>query len=93
MSSGDSVEETHFGFASVPLPEKQSRVDQVFHNVAARYDLMNDLMSGGLHRLWKDRLVDMLNPSKTRAFRHSTSPGAQAMSPSALPERAALRRR
>ena len=70
MSSGDSVEETHFGFASVPLPEKQSRVDQVFHNVAARYDLMNDLMSGGLHRLWKDRLVDMLNPSKTRAFRH-----------------------
>jgi demethylmenaquinone methyltransferase / 2-methoxy-6-polyprenyl-1,4-benzoquinol methylase len=64
------VEETHFGFASVPLPEKQSRVDQVFHNVASRYDLMNDLMSGGLHRLWKDRLVAMLNPSKTRAFRH-----------------------
>jgi demethylmenaquinone methyltransferase/2-methoxy-6-polyprenyl-1,4-benzoquinol methylase len=64
------VEETHFGFASVPLPEKQRRVDQVFHNVASRYDLMNDLMSGGLHRLWKDRLVAMLNPSKTRAFRH-----------------------
>jgi demethylmenaquinone methyltransferase/2-methoxy-6-polyprenyl-1,4-benzoquinol methylase len=62
--------DTHFGFASVPLPEKQSRVDAVFHSVAARYDLMNDLMSAGLHRLWKDRLVAMLNPSKTRPFAH-----------------------
>lgn len=66
----DHVEETHFGFATVPLPEKQSRVDNVFHKVASRYDLMNDLMSGGLHRLWKDRLVAMVNPSKTRRFRH-----------------------
>jgi demethylmenaquinone methyltransferase / 2-methoxy-6-polyprenyl-1,4-benzoquinol methylase len=66
----DRVEETYFGFSSVPLPEKQRHVDDVFHNVAARYDLMNDLMSGGLHRLWKDRLVAILNPSKTRPFRH-----------------------
>jgi demethylmenaquinone methyltransferase/2-methoxy-6-polyprenyl-1,4-benzoquinol methylase len=70
QSFGDRVEDTHFGFASVPLPEKQSRVDQVFHHVASRYDLMNDLMSGGLHRLWKDRLVAMLHPSKRRPFRY-----------------------
>jgi demethylmenaquinone methyltransferase/2-methoxy-6-polyprenyl-1,4-benzoquinol methylase len=67
-SFGDG--EADFGFASVPLGEKQSRVDQVFHNVAARYDLMNDLMSGGLHRLWKVRLVSMLRLSKTRPFAH-----------------------
>jgi demethylmenaquinone methyltransferase / 2-methoxy-6-polyprenyl-1,4-benzoquinol methylase len=69
-SPGDSVEDTHFGFTSVPLPEKQSRVDRVFYDVASRYDLMNDLMSAGLHRLWKDRLVTMLNLSKTRPFQH-----------------------
>ncbi len=65
---GEHAEDADFGFASVPLAEKQARVDQVFHNVAARYDLMNDLMSGGLHRLWKDRLVSMLHVPKTRPF-------------------------
>jgi demethylmenaquinone methyltransferase / 2-methoxy-6-polyprenyl-1,4-benzoquinol methylase len=44
---------TDFGFESVPEGEKQQRVDGVFDSVADRYDLMNDLMSGGLHRLWK----------------------------------------
>jgi ubiquinone/menaquinone biosynthesis methyltransferases len=44
---------THFGFQRVPESEKASRVAQVFHSVASRYDLMNDLMSGGLHRIWK----------------------------------------
>lgn len=44
---------TDFGFESVPEDEKQKRVDGVFDSVAGRYDLMNDLMSGGLHRLWK----------------------------------------
>lgn len=61
---------THFGFADVPLSEKQERVDEVFHSVARRYDLMNDLMSGGLHRAWKDALVAMAAPAKTTAFRH-----------------------
>ncbi len=51
------AEETHFGFSRVPLHAKQARVDAVFHKVASRYDLMNDLMSGGLHRIWKDILV------------------------------------
>lgn len=45
--------ETHFGFTKVEESEKARRVAQVFHSVARRYDLMNDLMSAGLHRLWK----------------------------------------
>jgi demethylmenaquinone methyltransferase/2-methoxy-6-polyprenyl-1,4-benzoquinol methylase len=51
-----------FGFRRVPLADKQALVDDVFHAVAARYDLMNDLMSGGLHRAWKDALVTAINP-------------------------------
>ena len=53
---------THFGFRDVPLSDKQALVDDVFHKVARRYDLMNDLMSGGLHRAWKDALVTAINP-------------------------------
>jgi len=61
--------QTHFGYENVPLEEKQRRVDDVFHSVARRYDLMNDLMSGGLHRAWKDALVTAVNPPKSeRAF-------------------------
>ena len=62
--------DTHFGFSTVRLEEKQGMVDDVFHKVAGRYDLMNDLMSGGLHRLWKNDLVNMLNPPRQRPFRH-----------------------
>jgi len=58
-------EQTHFGYESVPLDDKQGRVDDVFHSVARRYDLMNDLMSGGLHRAWKDALVTAVNPPKS----------------------------
>ena len=62
--------QTHFGYQSVPLEDKQGRVDDVFHSVARRYDLMNDLMSGGLHRAWKDALVTAVNPPKSeRDFR------------------------
>ncbi|MGJ4958077.1 bifunctional demethylmenaquinone methyltransferase/2-methoxy-6-polyprenyl-1,4-benzoquinol methylase UbiE [Bradyrhizobium sp. HKCCYLRH2015] len=58
---------THFGFRDVPLGEKQTLVNEVFHSVAQRYDLMNDLMSGGLHRVWKDIMINMLNPPKSDA--------------------------
>ena len=51
--SSPGREETHFGYHQVPLEDKQGLVDDVFHKVADRYDLMNDLMSGGAHRLWK----------------------------------------
>ncbi|MCO5100742.1 MAG: bifunctional demethylmenaquinone methyltransferase/2-methoxy-6-polyprenyl-1,4-benzoquinol methylase UbiE [Burkholderiaceae bacterium] len=52
---------THFGFQEVDEREKSGRVAGVFHSVAARYDLMNDLMSGGLHRLWKAFTVGQAN--------------------------------
>jgi demethylmenaquinone methyltransferase/2-methoxy-6-polyprenyl-1,4-benzoquinol methylase len=55
---------THFGDRTVPLDEKQGLVNEVFTGVANRYDLMNDLMSGGIHRLWKDALVARLAPPK-----------------------------
>jgi len=56
---------TSFGFARVDAADKQGLVDDVFHSVAARYDLMNDLMSGGVHRLWKDAMVAWLAPPRT----------------------------
>ena len=59
-------DQTHFGFREVPLERKQAMVDDVFHSVAGRYDLMNDLMSGGLHRAWKDALVTAVNPPRAR---------------------------
>jgi demethylmenaquinone methyltransferase / 2-methoxy-6-polyprenyl-1,4-benzoquinol methylase len=66
-----SSPDTHFGFSTVRLDEKQGLVDDVFHKVARRYDLMNDLMSGGLHRAWKADLVSNVNPPKGSApFRH-----------------------
>jgi demethylmenaquinone methyltransferase/2-methoxy-6-polyprenyl-1,4-benzoquinol methylase len=58
-------EETHFGDQTVPLADKQGLVDGVFHSVARRYDLMNDLMSGGLHRAWKDALVTAVYPPRS----------------------------
>ena len=60
---------THFGFRDVPLDDKQMLVNDVFHSVASRYDLMNDLMSGGLHRVWKDIMVNALNPPKNLSGR------------------------
>jgi demethylmenaquinone methyltransferase / 2-methoxy-6-polyprenyl-1,4-benzoquinol methylase len=55
---------THFGYRDVPLGEKQALVNDVFHSVASRYDLMNDLMSAGLHRVWKDIMINTLNPPR-----------------------------
>src|SRR5216684_778877 len=61
--------DTHFGFRTVGIDHKQAMVDEVFDKVAPRYDLMNDLMSGGLHRVWKDILVTAVNPPRNeRSF-------------------------
>ena len=51
-----------FGFRDVPEAEKEGLVSEVFSSVAARYDLMNDLMCAGVHRIWKDAMVEWLNP-------------------------------
>jgi demethylmenaquinone methyltransferase/2-methoxy-6-polyprenyl-1,4-benzoquinol methylase len=56
--SEPSAESTHFGYKSVPVDEKADHVKSVFDSVASRYDIMNDLMSAGLHRLWKRYTVD-----------------------------------
>lgn len=61
-------EKASFGYRDVPAREKAGMVARVFESVAPRYDLMNDLMSGGVHRLWKNALVDVLNPRVGEKF-------------------------
>src|ERR1700688_2555838 len=63
-----AMAETHFGARQVPLTDKQALVDDVFHSVARRYDLMNDLMSFGLHRAWKSALVTAVDAPKNLPF-------------------------
>ncbi|MFN0217312.1 MAG: bifunctional demethylmenaquinone methyltransferase/2-methoxy-6-polyprenyl-1,4-benzoquinol methylase UbiE [Hyphomicrobium sp.] len=55
---------TSFGYRDVPEADRQGLVNRVFASVAERYDLMNDLMSGGLHRLWKSDFITLLNPPR-----------------------------
>ena len=64
MTNQPKNEWIDFGFETVPVNEKQSRVADVFSSVASSYDIMNDLMSGGVHRLWKDALMDWLAPCR-----------------------------
>ena len=61
--------DTAFGYQTVGEGQKQPLVNEVFHKVANRYDLMNDLMSAGMHRLWKDAMVTWLNPSRRPGYR------------------------
>lgn len=55
----EKKEKTHFGYQEIPLSEKTQKVAEVFHSVAEKYDLMNDLMSFGVHRLWKRFAIQM----------------------------------
>jgi demethylmenaquinone methyltransferase/2-methoxy-6-polyprenyl-1,4-benzoquinol methylase len=83
-------EKDWFGYKKVAPSEKTKLVEAVFDNVASRYDLMNDLMSGGIHRLWKNRFVAMMHPRASRrlldvaggtgdiAFRYRKAAGAGA---------------
>jgi demethylmenaquinone methyltransferase/2-methoxy-6-polyprenyl-1,4-benzoquinol methylase len=90
--AGENDRTTHFGFRDVPEAEKAGMVHEVFSSVASKYDLMNDLMSGGVHRLWKDAMMDWLAPRNGQrlldvaggtgdiAFRFlKRAPGASAM--------------
>jgi len=90
--AGENDRTTHFGFRDVPEAEKAGMVHGVFSSVASKYDLMNDLMSGGVHRLWKDAMMDWLAPRDGQrlldvaggtgdiAFRFlNRAPGASAM--------------
>ena len=58
----DSDKTTHFGFETVREGDKADRVRGVFTSVASKYDIMNDVMSGGVHRIWKDAMMDWLAP-------------------------------
>ncbi|MGL5011753.1 MAG: class I SAM-dependent methyltransferase, partial [Paracoccaceae bacterium] len=60
--TSDKDSTTHFGFQTVPEGDKAAMVHGVFSRVASKYDIMNDLMSGGVHRLWKDAMMDWLSP-------------------------------
>jgi demethylmenaquinone methyltransferase / 2-methoxy-6-polyprenyl-1,4-benzoquinol methylase len=60
--TGENDKTTHFGFQDVPEADKAGLVHGVFSRVASKYDVMNDLMSGGMHRLWKDAMMDWLAP-------------------------------
>ncbi|KAF6213229.1 hypothetical protein GE061_010946 [Apolygus lucorum] len=62
VESSAEDKETHFGFETVKESEKTQKVSEVFHRVADTYDLMNDVMSAGVHRLWKDVFVERLSP-------------------------------
>jgi len=63
-TSADGGMATSYGFRDVAEGEKQALVNDVFHKVAKRYDIMNDVMSAGLHRPWKDAMIAALNPRK-----------------------------
>ncbi|MBK5570233.1 bifunctional demethylmenaquinone methyltransferase/2-methoxy-6-polyprenyl-1,4-benzoquinol methylase UbiE [Ensifer sp. 2YAB10] len=67
--SADGGMETSFGFRNVDAGEKQPLVNDVFHKVAKRYDIMNDVMSAGLHRAWKDAMIAALNPPRREGYR------------------------
>jgi demethylmenaquinone methyltransferase/2-methoxy-6-polyprenyl-1,4-benzoquinol methylase len=60
--TADPKSTASFGYRDVPEAEKEGLVREVFSSVASRYDLMNDLMSAGIHRIWKDAMVEWLNP-------------------------------
>jgi len=71
VNNGDEMASS-YGFETVDEGDKQPKVDQVFHKVASRYDVMNDVMSGGMHRLWKNAMVASLAPPrKPRGEWHS----------------------
>lgn len=68
-TGADDAMKRSFGFREIGEGEKQHQVNDVFHKVAERYDIMNDLMSAGMHRIWKDAMVTTLAPSKTRSWK------------------------
>jgi ubiquinone/menaquinone biosynthesis C-methylase UbiE len=72
--------DNHFGFVAVETEKKQPLVNQVFHSVANKYDVMNDFMSMGIHRYWKREFVEQLgNLTPTRLYTHRGSAGVKVL--------------
>lgn len=63
------MSETHFGFKTVGENQKSSLVKDVFNSVASKYDVMNDLMSAGMHRIWKDRMVKEIKFDQSQDYK------------------------
>jgi len=75
-------EQVSFGYEEVSPEEKTARVGAVFSNVARKYDVMNDAMSAGMHRLWKDRFVRRVKPQPGEAIsRHGRRHGRHRLPP------------
>ena len=68
-TSAEGGMETSYGFREVADGEKQGLVNEVFHKVAKRYDIMNDMMSAGMHRVWKNAMIAALNPRKDPSWK------------------------
>lgn len=68
-TTADGGMETSYGFHKVDEGQKQGMVNEVFHKVAKRYDIMNDVMSAGMHRVWKDAMIRALNPRKDPSYK------------------------
>jgi hypothetical protein len=68
-TSAEGGMETSYGFREVADGEKQGLVNDVFHKVAKRYDVMNDVMSVGMHRVWKDAMISALSPRKEPGYK------------------------
>ncbi len=68
MSEQNKKSTTDFGFREVPVDEKVKHVADVFHSVAGKYDLMNDLMSGGIHRFWKKLTIEQSGARRGHAI-------------------------
>ena len=62
LMTSDTSKTTHFGSETIPEAEKAGRVQGVFNTVASKYDVMNDVMSVGIHRVWKEAMMDWLAP-------------------------------
>ena len=65
--------ETHFGFETINEKEKAGRVQGVFNSVSSKYDVMNDVMSLGVHRIWKDMMMDWLAPRVDQKLLNSSN--------------------
>jgi len=71
LSFFSEVKDNHFGFVPIETERKQPLVNQVFHSVANKYDVMNDFMSMGIHRYWKNQFIKELgNLTPTRVYTH-----------------------
>ena len=77
----NTTEKTHFGYQEVDVSQKADKVAEVFHDVAHNYDLMNDLMSGGMHRIWKRQTIALAHLKLGQKVCESNADASNSISP------------